>query len=241
MLPVIMYSNWSQRASDNEKQIEPYKRYFFICEGANTEKWYFEKFIDCRKDFNIHSSIEIIYLDKQKNSSGWSDPKKLFELADQTVSDSEIDFDKERDKVVIVFDTDIYVTGNKTWNEYLKLVRDVPVEYIIGVTNPGFELFLLLHRKDSLQEIILPVQSEILANEKVKIEKEKIRYIEFLFRSTCHFKPKKDKKEVESLIKNVAFAIEQEYNINTDILHCEGKITSNIGHIMKTIIDDTCQ
>lgn len=241
MLPLVMYSNWSQRASDNEEQIEPYKRYFFICEGTNTEKWYFEKFIDSRKDFHIHSSIEIIYLEKQKNVSGWSDPKKLIELADKTATDNEIDFDKERDRIVIVFDTDIYITGKRKWEEYLQLVQDAPGEYIIGVTNPGFELYLLLHRTGSLQEIILPVSPEIMANKKVNFENEKIRYIEFLFRKTYMFKPKKDKEGIESIVKDITIAITQEESINYNYFLCEGKLTSNIGHIMKSIIDDTCQ
>lgn len=41
MPPVRSYTNWNMRASDNGKQIEPYRKYFFICEGANTETWYF--------------------------------------------------------------------------------------------------------------------------------------------------------------------------------------------------------
>ena len=34
------YSDWNKRSSDLKKQIEPYRRYVFICEGENTEKWY---------------------------------------------------------------------------------------------------------------------------------------------------------------------------------------------------------
>lgn len=41
MSPVRSYTNWNSRSTDYEKQIEPYRKYFFICEGANTETWYF--------------------------------------------------------------------------------------------------------------------------------------------------------------------------------------------------------
>ena len=217
MLPVIMYTNWNQRASDEEEQIEPYKRYFFICEGANTEKWYFEKFIDSKKEFNINSSIEIIYLEKQDDVSGWSDPKKLIILADETVADNKIDFDKERDKIIIVFDTDIYGDITGTWED------------------------LLLHRRNSLQEIIFPKQTEILANKKVKYDNKSMRYIERLFRETFHARPKRDKSCVEMLVKDVDVAIDQENGINCDYLNCESKLTSNIGHIIKAIMDDTCE
>ena len=32
MSPVRSYTNWNSRSTDYEKQIEPYRKYFFICE-----------------------------------------------------------------------------------------------------------------------------------------------------------------------------------------------------------------
>ena len=32
MAPVRSYTNWNSRTTDNEVQIEPYRKYFFICE-----------------------------------------------------------------------------------------------------------------------------------------------------------------------------------------------------------------
>lgn len=53
MPPVRSYTNWNSRKTDSEEQIEPYRKYFFICEGANTETWYFRKLIDIRRSLNI--------------------------------------------------------------------------------------------------------------------------------------------------------------------------------------------
>ena len=53
-MPVHTYTNWNSRPSDREEQVEPYRKYYFICEGANTETFYFEKLIDLRKDLGIH-------------------------------------------------------------------------------------------------------------------------------------------------------------------------------------------
>ena len=47
MAPVRSYTNWNSRTTDEEEQIEPYRKYFFICEGANTETWYFKFEIPC--------------------------------------------------------------------------------------------------------------------------------------------------------------------------------------------------
>lgn len=33
-MPVHVYINWNKRESDNQAQVEPYRKYFFICEGA---------------------------------------------------------------------------------------------------------------------------------------------------------------------------------------------------------------
>ena len=74
MAPVRSYTNWNSRTTDEEEQIEPYRKYFFICEGANTETWYFKKLIDIRKELNIHPLIDIRLLEKtginpKKNSA----------------------------------------------------------------------------------------------------------------------------------------------------------------------------
>ncbi len=46
MAPVRSYGNWHLRKSDQKPAVEPYCKYYFIAEGANTEKFYFEKLID---------------------------------------------------------------------------------------------------------------------------------------------------------------------------------------------------
>lgn len=81
MAPIRSYTSWNIRPSNKEAQIEPYKHYYFICEGQNTERWYFEKFIDLRKEFGISSLISIEYLEKTDEHKTWSDPQKLYELA----------------------------------------------------------------------------------------------------------------------------------------------------------------
>ena len=58
-MPIHTYTNWNVRPSDAEEQIEPFRKYFFICEGANTETFYFRKLIDLRKTLNIHPLIDI--------------------------------------------------------------------------------------------------------------------------------------------------------------------------------------
>lgn len=72
MAPIRTYSNWNERSSDSNEQLTPYRHYYFLCEGRNTEKWYFEKIIDIRKDLSINSMIDMIYLEKKQ------EPMKIY-------------------------------------------------------------------------------------------------------------------------------------------------------------------
>ena len=101
MAPVRSYTNWNSRTTDEEEQIEPYRKYFFICEGANTETWYFKKLIDIRKELNIHPLIDIRLLEKTEGDRDISFPRRLIEFAEKQKENSEIAFDKERDKMIL--------------------------------------------------------------------------------------------------------------------------------------------
>ena len=116
MAPVRSYTNWNSRTTDEEEQIEPYRKYFFICEGANTETWYFKKLIDIRKELNIHPLIDIRLLEKTEGDRDISFPRRLIEFAENQKENPEIAFDKERDKMIVVFDGDIFEEKRKIIN-----------------------------------------------------------------------------------------------------------------------------
>ena len=66
-MPVHAYTNWNQRPSDREEQIEPFRKYFFICEGANTETFYFKRL----------PSIILTVVKLQKNYIAMDCPKMI--------------------------------------------------------------------------------------------------------------------------------------------------------------------
>ena len=119
MAPVRSYTNWNSRTTDEEEQIEPYRKYFFICEGANTETWYFKKLIDIRKELNIHPLIDIRLLEKTEGDRDISFPRRLIEFAENQKENPEIAFDKERDKMIVVFDGDIFEGESNNVEVYL--------------------------------------------------------------------------------------------------------------------------
>lgn len=50
----------------------------------------------------------------------------------------------------------------------------------------------------------------------------------------------KTNRAIGELASNVLVAIKQERKINNDISNCKGVVTSNIGCIIQSIIDDQC-
>lgn len=235
-MPVELYSDWSIRDSDKHEQVEPYRSYYILCEGKNTEAWYFEGLIRNRKLLSIHPLIEIVHLRKTEEHENVSAPKRLVVYANELITNGELEkYDVERDKIIVVFDADIFENNPDQYSEVLSLGR----EMILGVTNPSFELFLLLHKENSVNEIILPNQTDIVSNKHTNRGRNRIRYIEKLFRDTFKMRPKSNKK-IGELSQDVLIAIEQEKKINQKIEHCQGHITSNIGLIICSIINDHC-
>lgn len=231
MAPLKKYSKWNQRAADSKEPIEPYRKYYIICEGKNTEKWYFEKLIDSRKELSIVSPIDLVFLEKTEEHESWSNPKNLFDLSNSVVKEST--FDKKHDKVVIVFDVDIY-EQQESFNTYLELIGNTTEYQIVAITNPSFELFLLLHFQNSFKEIIFPNSATIIANSKTLYEGERIRFVEKLLRQKTGLKPKKD-KQIGDLALNIRTAVEQEPNINNNIHDCKGKLSSNIALVLSVL------
>ena len=92
-MPVHTYTNWNSRRSDWEDQIEPFRKYFFICEGANTETFYFKRLIDLRKQLGIHPLIDIRLWEKTDEDRNLSFAKNLMDFAEKQKQDGVNDFD----------------------------------------------------------------------------------------------------------------------------------------------------
>lgn len=114
MAPIRTYTNWNKRLSDEEEQREPYRKYFFICEGSNTEVWYFRKLIDLRKELGINPLIDIRLMEKTGDDETISNPKALIEFAEKQKKLPSNEFDIKHDKMIVVFDADIYKKSKAT-------------------------------------------------------------------------------------------------------------------------------
>lgn len=227
MAPVRIYQNWNLRNSDRQEEVEPYRKYFFICEGANTETWYFKSLIDNRKVLGINPNIDIRFLEKTDEDKDISFPRKLIEFAQEQKENPDLSFDIEMDRMVIVFDADIFEEKVKDFEEVVALGEE---ENILCVSNPAFELFLLLHYSDAFEKYIEPNEEKIVKNEKEGAQ----RFIRHLFTEVSGMNPKKN-KAIGELAKHLDCAIVEESKINEDIHNCSGKVTCNIAKIINDI------
>ncbi|MGN1164022.1 MAG: hypothetical protein ACI4S4_04345 [Candidatus Ornithospirochaeta sp.] len=77
--------------------------------------------IEIRKELGIHPLIDLKLLEKPEGEESFSNPKKLIELADRLKRKIGDGYDKFHDKMVIVFDADIYKRKPKEYKEILEL------------------------------------------------------------------------------------------------------------------------
>ena len=134
MAPIRNYSGWNQRAADSQEPIEPYQKFFFICEGANTEVFYFKELINLRKQLGIHPLIDICLLEKTDEDKNLSNPKRLISFAEVQKANPDISFDKDHDQMIVVIDADIYEWKPDDFPEILEMATNY--NDILAVTNP---------------------------------------------------------------------------------------------------------
>lgn len=232
------YSNWNNRKEDKEDKVSPNRKYCFICEGQNTERFYFKKLIDLQKELKISNLLDLQFVDKEnigeeEEFKTASHPKKLIECADKYKSEHNSQFNaKQGDTIIIVFDVDVFKNKSSDYKDILISAKNK--NYKLGVTNPCFELFLLLHYENSFEDTIKPNYNDILENKRVSKNR---RFIDKLFSDKANMNAKIN-EEIGNLAHDVHIAIKQEKNLNGDIENYKDKITSNIGNIIQNIIND---
>ena len=230
-----IYSDWNTRSSDKSEQIEPYRKYLFICEGENTEVWYFHHLIEIRKELGINPLIDIQLLERTEEDKTNSNPRKLIEYANAIIrTPSKFNFDANRDKIVLVFDADIYQEREEL---YLQILNDAK-EFMLAISNPCFELFLLLHVKDSYLKHIKENKTKIEQNQKISKSK---RFIGNIFSEVTGMNSKKNKL-IGHLASDVKIAIDQETRfINQDLIKGFQELTSTTGLVIQQIMNDDSQ
>lgn len=234
MSPLREATSWTDRYQE-ETEIDPLKRYYLIFEGIQTEVKYFEGLINERKLLGINNMIELIILHKEGDIQSHSHPKRLFELVNEKKQEL-VDHEKYYegiDEFVIVFDRDSYQESS----EYLEFISISESDNLLAVTSPCFELWLILHKEDSVEDYILEYETEILANHKVSNQHT---YTSKLFSDLFQMNPKSN-LDFEVFKNSIGIALLQEQKICRNIHEFTERIGSNIGSLIELFRSDPRQ
>lgn len=177
----------------------------------------------------IHPLIDIRLWEKTEGDKNISFAKNLAAFAKEQKSLEENEFDSDRDKMIIVFDGDIFEEKVQGYDE---LIASIEEHDIAAVSNPGFELFLLLHIDGSFEKYIQGHEVDFLT-----MVDGKYAYAYNALLDATGMNAKKN-ANIGNLAENVMIAIRQEKLINQDIHQLKGKVSSNIGLIIEGIINE---
>lgn len=228
MPPLIALDTWNKRTARPE--LKPKSLCFIIAEGANSELWYFTELAIHLAKQNTPERIELKPIERTEDDHNKSHPHALLEQA-QRVRSGGFGFNKKTDRIVVVFDTDIYKGNDKQFQKDLQAFSGVAE---VAVTNPSFELYLLLHENDAYRTYIKPHEKDILANNYVKGTHR--RYISKLANDVLGMNTKKN-KGIAELAHHFDCAAEEEKHLNQDPSTAMGKLTSNIGKTIQGVIN----
>lgn len=238
MPPVREYSSWNQRSSDAMAEIEPLRKYVFICEGSKTEVHYFRSLVDSCESLGINPLVDLRLWEKTEADENISNPLALVRFAHQEKQKNLAFFHPEIDRMVLVFDLDIYSRvgenrsgAEKGAREFQALLDELDENDMLAVTNPSFELFLLLHREGSYERLIKPKESELLQNPKIG----KQRLAQRLFTEEFGMNPKSNPR-VGELVQHVTTAIEEERNLNQNSEYYLMSLTSTVGKVIESVM-----
>lgn len=240
MPPIREYSNWNQRSADALEEIEPLRKFVFICEGSRTEDFYFTELVNQRKNLGLNPLVDVRLWKKTDEDENISNPLALIRFAQRKKDDPSLGFDRTHDRMVVVFDLDIYsrvgrgrTGGSERAEAFDALLEELDEGDMLAVTNPSFELFLLLHREGAYASLVRPNERKLLENRKVGNR----RFAQVLFTDEYGMNPKSNKR-IGELARDVYVAVDEEQNLNRDIGHCLEALTSTVGEVIQQIRDD---
>ncbi len=209
----------TRRNYDRELPTKEAKIIYVFCEGARRENHYFKYF----KELDSRINVIVYELDSFENNS----PRGLLEIALSRIEDcsSEFEFDKDKDEVWIVFDTDTDIFNSR--DEQIKYVRSIcssKTNWFVAQSNPCFEVWLFYHffsEIPDLKEIIKCKSWKIYLNDHISggfDSRKHPVYIEKAIKNAknnfriINDKPSIGSTEIYLLSKNILLLIKEKIN-----------------------------
>lgn len=175
--------------------------------------------------------VELVPVKRTEDDRNKSHPRALLAQA-QLIRENKAEGAEfeEGDLVLIVFDVDVFKGNEGEFAEFLGSCEGVAD---VAVTNPSFELFLLLHDEGAYERVIAPHADEILRNG--YYPDTRTRFVSRLASETLGMNVKSNSK-VGELSKKFEVAAKQEEFINQDAARAIGRLTSTVATTINRIV-----
>lgn len=207
--------------------LNPKSKYYIIPEGEKTEIQYFLGIRDNAREININSLIEVIPIENDDEELGQSHPIRKITNFNEDIENNKFLYDKEIDKVCFVIDRDPQNFSEQQYDNFLKMCKEY--NYKVYVSNPTFELFLLLH-DDKIFDID---KTAMLENRRVSNSK---RFLEVKLSEI--FGCNKKNINFEKFKVNIKKAINNEKQFEEDLINLKHNLGSNVGTLLDEMIED---
>lgn len=143
-----------------------------------------------------------------------------------------LDYDNEIDEVCIIIDRDKGSFKKKQYEEVVKICNDN--DYNLGISNPCFEFWLLLHFSDCKEYD----NEDIRINRKTSKSRNAKRFVEKELAGKLGGSYNKSNLQFEQFKENIKNAIENEKLYEQDIEKLEENIGSRVGLIIEKMIKE---
>ena len=207
--------------------LNPKSKYYIIPEGEKTEIQYFLGIRDNAREININSLIEVIPIENDDEELGQSHPIRKITNFNEDIENNKFLYDKEIDKVCFVIDRDPQNFSEQQYDNFLKMCKDY--NYKVYVSNPTFELFLLMH-DDKIFDID---KRAMLENRRVSNSK---RFLEVKLSEI--FGCNKKNINFEKFKVNIKKAINNEKKFEENLFDLKDNLGSNVGTLLDEMIED---
>lgn len=216
------------------------RKIFILSEGTQTEPGFLEKVLT-NASYIKNDTVTFIKVNKTENDKGVTDFDGLLRLANSVIDNKDNHFNKKKDKVMLVFDLDVYYSKGNI--DYIKQKIVENSKYIIFVfANPAIELFLLLcWSEDAYEKYVAPNLIAIINNDWVKSDDGKQRrFVADLFIKTTGVDSKISTADFTLLAENIQKGINQEnMYVSQKIGAGKDKLISNFGRVLEKIKNNT--
>lgn len=211
------------------------RKIFLLYEGMVTEEYLINPLLSSN---SIVRSNNIIFrkIEKLEGDTGITGPFALVKYARKIVVEltEKKMFAPGRDKIMIVFDLDVFKNNQDKMDE---LLSQKTSDMIFCYTNPAIELFMILSKPRAYELYIEPNKKEILENNK---NENGERYVYSLAKKVLEIPTTKEGKKVDfrNIINNIDNALIQERFINNKLTKAANELTSNIAYVLKKLSND---